>query len=110
LVDNPNPQALNVLGYDYELWLEGRSVAQGASDQAVHLPPQGQALVEFPVQVKLQALLQGLPLFLQHQKIRYQIAGGVRLASLLGGFRVPFRFQGELTPKEGLEQLRPYLK
>lgn len=109
LLQNPNPQSLNLLGYDYDLWLEGRSVAQGASSAAVSLPPRGQAVVEFPVVVKIPAVMQALPALLKpQQKLRYQISGGFRLASLLGGLRVPFRFQGELTPQEGLEQLRSY--
>jgi hypothetical protein len=30
---------------------------------------------------------------------------------VLGGLvRVPFRFQGQVTPKEGLKMLRPYLR
>jgi LEA14-like dessication related protein len=110
LLENPNPEALSLLGYDYDFWLEGRSVAQGASNEAVNLPPLGQGTVEFPVLLKLPALMALLPSLLQEQRLRYQIAGGFRLASLLGGLRVPFRFQGEFTPKEGLEQLKPFLR
>jgi hypothetical protein len=68
--------------------------------------------VEVPILLKLSALMKVLPSLLlsEKPKLHYQISGGFRLASLLGGLRVPFRFQGELTPKEGLDQLRPYLK
>lgn len=112
LVDNPNSQALNLLGYDFDFRLEGRSVAQGASQEAVNLPPQGQVRVEVPIFVQLPALMPVLPsmLFSRQQKLCYQVAGGFRLASLLGGLRVPFQFQGELAPAEGLEQLRPFLR
>ena len=41
LLENPNSQAVNLLGYDYQLWIEGKSVAQGISQQAVNLPPSG---------------------------------------------------------------------
>ena len=37
----PQPQAVNLLGYNYQLWIEGKSVAQGTSQQAVNLPPMG---------------------------------------------------------------------
>ncbi len=110
-LDNPNPQALTLLGYDYDLWLEGRSVAQGASGEAVTLPALGQAVVEFPIFLKMPAVVGLMPSILRpQQKLHYQISGGVRLASLLGGLRVPFKFQGELKTKEALEHLRPYLK
>jgi LEA14-like dessication related protein len=110
LVENPNPQDLRVLGYDYELRLEGQKVIQGESQEAVTLPARGQTLVNVPILVKLQALSRFLPAVLQEEKLNYQISGGVRLASLLGGFRVPFSFQGKMTPKEGREQLRLFMR
>lgn len=110
-LDNPNPQTLTLLGYDYDLWLEGRSVAQGASGEAVTLPALGQAVVEFPIFLKIPAVMGLMPSMLRpQQKLHYQISGGVRLASLLGGLRVPFKFQGEMRTEEALEHLRPYLK
>lgn len=110
-LENPNRQALDLLGYDYELWLEGKSVAQGASDRRVHLPPLGKGEVEFPVVVKLPAVLSLAPAALNRQRVNYQIAGGFRLASVMGGLiRVPFRFQGQSNLDEGLELMRLYVK
>lgn len=108
-VENPNPMTLRALGYDYEVRLEGKSVAQGVSSQPVTLPAQGEALVEVPVLVKLQALPALLPRLLAHEKLTYEIAGGLRLPQSLG-FRVPFRFTGNLTAEEGLERLRHLLE
>jgi hypothetical protein len=112
LLQNPNPQPINLLGYDYELWLEGQSVAQGVSQEAVYLPASGQATAMLPIVVKLPALTRLWPALLRpKQKLHYQIAGGFRLASLLGGLlRVPFRFQGEFTSREGVDLLKPYLR
>jgi len=116
LLENPNPQAVNLLGYDYQLWIEGRSVAQGTSQQAVNLPPLGQTVAEVPIVVQLPALMELLPRFLpqrqqQQGKFHYQIAGSFRLASVLGGIiPIPFRFQGEASPQEGMDFLRPYLR
>ena len=64
LLENPNSQALNLLGYDYQLWIEGKSVAQGTSQQAVNLPPLGQTVTELPIMVQLPAVLELLPQFL----------------------------------------------
>jgi LEA14-like dessication related protein len=110
LVENPNPQDLRVLGYDYELRLEGQKVIQGESNAAVTLPARGRVLVRAPILVNLRALPRLLPAFLREEKLNYRIDGGVRLASLLGGFRVPFHAQGRVTPKEGLDELRLYMK
>jgi LEA14-like dessication related protein len=113
LLTNPNDQALDLKGYDYELWLEGKSVAQGASDVPVSLPPQGQTVAQVPILVKLPAVLELLPLMLRPEPplLNYQVAGGFRLSEVLGGLvRIPFRFQGQVTPKEGLAALRPLLR
>lgn len=110
-LENPNPQPLDILGYDYELWLEGRSVAQGESHQRVYLPPRGKGEVEFPVLVKLPAVMSLVPAALSRQRVSYQIAGGFRLASVMGGLiRVPFRFRGQTSLDEGREFLRLYVK
>lgn len=120
LLQNPNPEALNLVGYDYQLWIEGRPVAQGSSSQPVNLPPMGQTVTELPIMVQLPAVMQLLPQFLPQllgqqkqmpaRKFRYQIAGSFRLASVLGGIiPIPFRFQGEASPKEGEALLKPYL-
>jgi len=113
LLTNPNARALNLKGYDYELWLEGRSVARGASDEAVDLPAGGQAVAQVPILVKMPALMEVLPGLLRPEPppLNYRVAGGFRLGSLLGGLvRVPFNVQGKVTPKQGLNMLRPYLR
>jgi LEA14-like dessication related protein len=118
LLENPNPEPLNLLGYDYQLWIEGKSVAQGTSQQAVKLPPLGQTVAEVPIMVQLPAVMELLPQFLpmlqkqqQQRQFHYQIAGSFRLASVMGGIiPIPFKFQGEASPREGMDFLRPYLK
>jgi hypothetical protein len=110
-LENPNREPLDILGYDYELGLEGRSVAQGASDQRIYLAPLAKGEVEFPVFVKLPAVMSLMPAALNRQRVNYQISGGFRLASVMGGFiRVPFRFRGQTTLDEGMELMRLYVK
>jgi len=118
LLENPNPEPVNLLGYDYELWIEGKSVAQGVSQQAVNLPPLGQMVAEVPIMVQLPGVVDLLPQFLpmlqksqQQRRFRYQIAGSFRLASVMGGvIPIPFKFQGEASPQEGMDFLRPHLR
>jgi len=118
LLENPNAEPLNLLGYDYQLWIEDRSVAQGVSQQAVNLPPLGQTVTEVPITVQLPAVVDLLPQFLpmlqksqQQRQFHYQIAGSFRLASVMGGIiPIPFKFQGEASPQEGMDFLRPHLK
>ena len=118
LLENPNSQAVNLLGYDYQLWIEDKSVAQGTSQQAVNLPPLGQTVTEVPITVKLPAVMELLPQFLPmlqksqpQRQFHYQIAGSFRLASVMGGIiPIPFKFQGESSLQEGMNFLRPHLR
>ena len=118
LLENPNSEPVNLLGYDYQLWIEGKSVAQGTSQEAVNLPPLGQTVTEVPITVQLPAVLELLPQLLpmlkkqeQQRQFHYQIAGSFRLASVMGGIiPIPFKFQGEASPQEGMNFLRPYLR
>ena len=118
LLENPNPQAVNLLGYDYQLWIEGKSVAQGVSQQAVNLPPLGQTVAEVPIMVQLPAVMELLPQFLpmlqkQQRNASFTIRSPAASASLpyMGGIiPIPFKFQGEASPQEGMDFLRPYLR
>jgi LEA14-like dessication related protein len=118
LLENPNPEPVNLLGYDYELWIEGKSVARGVSREAVNLPPLGQTVAEVPITVQLPGVVDLLPQFLPmlqkpqpQRRFRYQIAGSFRLASVMGGvIPIPFQFQGEASPQEGMDLLRPHLR
>jgi LEA14-like dessication related protein len=118
LLENPNSEPVNLLGYDYQLWIEGKSVAQGTSQQAVNLPPLGQTVAEVPIMVQLPAVMELLPQFLpmlqkqqQQRQFHYQIAGSFRLGSVMGGIiPIPFKFQGEASPQQGMDFLQPYLR
>ncbi len=124
-LENPNPQPLSLRGYDCELWIEGQSVARTSGGQPVDLPALGQTTATVPILVRLSALMQFLPMFLGQQQLgpfqigtgqpqrplRYQVAGSFRLASVMGGIiPVPFRFQGQMTPREGMDFVKPYLR
>jgi LEA14-like dessication related protein len=86
----------------------GQSVAQGVGNQPVILPARGETTVTVPVVLRLRNIPGLLPNLLQGKKIPVEIAGGLRLPQTLG-FRVPFRFREELTPQEGLEEIKPFL-
>jgi LEA14-like dessication related protein len=109
-LENPNPQTLEFRGYDYDIRLEGLSVLQGESKEALTLPAQGQTLVTIPAFLKLNAVAKLLPQLLKEEKLRYDVAGGFRPGALGGLARVPFRFQGQMTLPEGLRLLRSYFR
>ena len=106
---NPNPEPMRILGCDYEFSVEGADLVQGESVAAITLPAGGESLVEVPILLKLNAVPKALKALLLQDRLKYELAGGVRLASVLGGLKVPFRFRGEITRQEGLEHLRGFL-
>ncbi len=77
---------------------------------AITLPAEGENLVEIPVLLKLTAVPKALKALLLQERLRYEISGGFRLASVLGGLRVPYHFRGEITRQEGLEHLREFFR
>jgi hypothetical protein len=107
---NPNPDPMRILGYDYEISVEGSEMVQGESSAAITLPAEGESLVEVPILLKLNTVPKALKTLLLQDKLKYELAGGFRLGSLLGGMKVPFRFRGVITRQEGLERLREFLK
>jgi hypothetical protein len=106
---NPNPEPLRILGYDYEFTVEGTELVQGESVAGITLPAGGESVVEVPVFLKLPAVPRTLKAFLLQEKLTYELTGGFRLASVLGGLRVPFRFRGVITRQEALERLRGFI-
>ena len=107
---NPNPEPLRILGYDYKFALEGTELVYGESLDTITLPAEGENLVEIPVLLKLNAVPKALKALLLQEKLRYEISGGFRLASVLGGLRVPYHFRSEVTRQEGLENLRKFFR
>jgi len=106
---NPNPEPLRILGYDYKVYVEGADLVQGESVDAITLPAGGESLVEVPILLKLNSVPKTLRALLLQEKLKYELSGGFRMASLMGGLRVPFRFRGEMTRQEGLERLRGFI-
>jgi LEA14-like dessication related protein len=107
---NPNPEPLRILGYDYAVAIAGTDLVQGESVASVTLPAEGDSLVEIPILLKMNAVPKTLKALLLQERLKYTLSGGFRLASVLGGLRVPFHFNGEITRKEGLERLREFLQ
>jgi LEA14-like dessication related protein len=107
---NPNPESLRILGYDYVVAIEGTEVVRGESPDSLTLPAGGENLVEIPVLLKFNAVPKALTALLLQERLKYEISGGFRLASVLGGLRVPYHFRGEITRQEGLEHLRQFFR
>jgi hypothetical protein len=107
---NANPEPMRILGYDYAILVEGADLVQGESSAAITLPAGGESLVEVPILLKLNTVPRALKALFRQEKLKYELSGGFKLASVLGGLRVPFRFRGAITRQESLERLREFLE
>lgn len=109
-LQNPNPEPLQLLGYDYALKLHGQLLVQGESQSRVTLPAQGETVLEVPLLVNLEGLPKLLVQAFQQASVPYELTGSLRLAAVLGGLRLPFRFQGDLSREQDWHYLQDYLK
>jgi LEA14-like dessication related protein len=102
-VQNPNDFDLPIEALNYELMLNDKPFAQGASAKSVTIPRYGSGLIEVEGISTLSMLLRQLP-ELQNgtlKGLRYQLKGYLTLQGF--GNRVPFDQQGEI----GLSNLLP---
>jgi len=99
---NPNPQSLDVEGFDAALAIEGEVVATAALVAPVRVPANGTARAELAAQsgvdvlvrAAIAAMRRGATVVPGHgPSLRYAIEG---TATFNGGLRVPFVKSGEL--------------
>ena len=98
---NPNAFALPVRGIDFHLELNGKTFADGVSNQTVDVPAYGESVVALEVSSSL------LQVFRQLQSLEegtapgvsYRIRGNVAAGEY--GRRLPFDYAGEIDLPEG---------
>ena len=89
-VTNPNAFPIPLEGVQYNLRLNGTSVASGDQRQAMYLQPNQPTAVQIPVQLQLATIMQLAPVLWQNRSVQYQLDGAVRLPFI----SVPFQRQG----------------
>lgn len=102
-VQNPNDFDLPIEALNYELTINDKPFAQGASAKSITIPRYGSGLIEVEGISTLSTLLRQLP-ELQGgslKGLRYQLKGNLTLQGF--GRRVPFDQQGEI----GLSNFMP---
>lgn len=95
-VQNPNDRDLPVKGFEYELFLEGDSFAEGVSNKAFVIPANGETEFDLPVRTNFVSSLGRLVSRLQGRKqVQYVIEG--KVLTDIGLFsRIPFRQSGSV--------------
>jgi LEA14-like dessication related protein len=94
---NPGDGDMNVKGYDYELQIEGRPFASGASQEGFALAPRGTARVPVPVALSLADLQRMLATLKHRGEVAYRLAVTLLIDTPLGVFRFPLAKDGCLS-------------
>lgn len=97
---NPNAFALQVRGMDFHLELNGKTFADGVSNQTLDVPAYGESVLALEVSSGL------LQVFRQLQALEdsavsgvaYRIKGNVAIGDF--GQRLPFDYTGEIAPPQ----------
>lgn len=95
-VQNPNDRELPVNGFEYELFLEGDSFAEGISNKQFTIPANGETEFDLPVRTNFVSSLGRLVSRLQGRKqVQYVIEG--KVLTDVGMFnKIPFRESGSV--------------
>jgi LEA14-like dessication related protein len=94
---NPGDGDMNVKGYDYELQIEGRPFASGASQEGFALAPRGTVRVPVPVALSLTDLQRMLAMLKHRGEVAYRLAVTLLIDTPLGVFRFPLAKDGCLS-------------
>jgi LEA14-like dessication related protein len=97
-VFNTNEAPLPVRGIDFRLELNDRYIASGISSTLTEIPAYGTATVPIVVYSSLLDMAKGMLGLHREQKIRYRVAGHLRIdGGLLAPSTIPFESVGELS-------------
>lgn len=92
-VKNPNDVRLSARSLDYEFYIAGRRMLDGATDENFSVPALGQDTIQLPVRISYQALLDTIPLIIQNKSADYKIQGNLGTTFV----KVPFDKQGRIA-------------
>lgn len=96
-VDNPNPVAIRVAGFDYELRLNGQRALAGDSAKRAQIPASGNGNVTVPITLTYRDLARQVANLRERDTIEYAIDLGIVVdMPLLGERRLPASASGTL--------------
>ena len=96
-IDNPNPLAVQLAGFDYDFKLSGSSFVRGDQQQPVSIPSQGSGRVEIPVSLTFNEIYQTYQSLKNQDSAGYSIHAGLTFdIPVLGPMRIPVETSGKL--------------
>ncbi|HDQ44662.1 MAG TPA: hypothetical protein ENN17_04070 [bacterium] len=110
-VTNPNPLAVRLAGFDYDLSLDAASFLKGNQRQPLSIPAQGTGRVEIPFSLNFREIYQTYQSLRNSDSVDYAISAGLTFdLPVIGATRIPVRTSGRLPlvkiPKISVSGLR----
>jgi LEA14-like dessication related protein len=104
-VSNPNSYALTVAGVAYSATVGTRKIADGERNEEIRIEPSGETVVEVPVRLQTDVLIDALREVLDARAVSYEFNGSVGVvAPIIGVVRIPFSRTGTIDPKDILRR------
>lgn len=89
-IKNPNALAVSLAGFDYDLQVAGQSFLSGDQAQNLRIEANGASMVQIPLTVKYQELLNTFKALKDQDSTQYKIAAGFKFdLPVLGPVRIP---------------------
>jgi len=95
-VENASAGSLTVVGYDYDLAIEGQPFLKGKSDAGFELKPHAVTTIPLPVSIKLADVFRQLASLVGRSDAAYRITAGFQIKTPVGELRLPFQKEGRL--------------
>jgi len=110
-IDNPNPVAVTLAGFDYDVQLVGRSLVAGERDEELRIGANDQARIDIPLQFNFADVRDIMRDIGGDDEIGYSLALGLDIeVPVLGTRTIPVETSGTLPvlrlPNVSLERLR----
>jgi LEA14-like dessication related protein len=96
-VDNPNAATLQMLGYDYNLDLNGNSFINGDQTKRVTVGASGESIIQVPMTLNFSDVYQAINGLAQEKKTAYNFASNLRFElPVLGETEIPVKKKGSI--------------
>jgi LEA14-like dessication related protein len=96
-VDNSNPIGLTLLGFDYDLILEGSSFIKGKQDGEIQIEPRAESIIPFPLSFEFENLLRTFDTLAEKDTVSYTLKLNLFFqVPVLGSVQVPVEQSGEV--------------
>lgn len=99
-VTNPNPVAVKVASFTYDLDLGGQDFVQGDDDEGLTLSAKGDSALAIPVSLKWADVLSVAGELSGQDQVPFTISGDFGFNTPLGTVKIPWKHEGELPVLE----------